>query len=112
MGDLVRDQPTVPHPITTLKIPGSHNSFTNNVYPDLGIGPDFKVSPALRWFCKHFGFLTRPILARWSQCQTMDVTQQLMAGIRYFDFRVGIYKPKSSGGSSRVSASSSSKKVG
>ena len=33
------DDPTRDHAIAELAIPGSHNSFTNAMYPDLGIGP-------------------------------------------------------------------------
>lgn len=89
---MLEGEPTLSHPITSLQIPGSHNSFTNNLYPDLGIGPDRH--PLLKWMCQHFGCIAKPIVEKWCRCQSMDANQQLRAGVRYFDFRLGIYKPR------------------
>jgi len=110
MGQLLEGEPTLDHPITSLRIPGSHNSFTNNLYPDLGIGPDRH--PLLKWVCHHFGCIAKPIVQKWCQCQDMSASQQLKAGVRYFDFRLGIYKPPVTSSSAGGPVTSPSKTAG
>ena len=53
---------------SSLKIPGTHNSFTNNLYPDLGIGPDRH--RVLKWLCaRGLGCIVKPLVFKWCQCQ-------------------------------------------
>ncbi|XP_060563653.1 PI-PLC X domain-containing protein 3-like [Ruditapes philippinarum] len=69
-------------PLSKIAIPGSHDSFSNQLDPNSEIGPD--APPAIRLL----GPVAKGILLKWSVTQTFNLKQQLMNGIRYFDFRV------------------------
>ena len=73
----------------TLRSPGSHDSFAFHLSTKDPIAPDVEKTA--------FGKLARTVLKRpvksvihkWSITQSMTFTEQLHAGIRYFDLRLG-----------------------
>lgn len=90
MGELA------PH-VSSLKlheliIPGTHDSGTSTLDPDQGIQPDHFLSGPYHLL---IGCLSRSrkIILEWAQTQTMSISEQLHAGIRYFDFRLA-YHPE------------------
>ncbi|GAB1289976.1 PI-PLC X domain-containing protein 1 [Apodemus speciosus] len=73
-------------PLHHLSIPGSHDTMTyclNRKSP---------ISRACSWILHLLGrvvpFITGPVVMKWSVTQTLDVTQQLDAGVRYLDLRI------------------------
>ena len=50
------------------------------------LGPD--ADPALKDACKYLGPMARDIVYKWSKAQKLTFTDQLNAGIRYFDLRI------------------------
>lgn len=62
---------------------GSHDSFTTD------ITSKSKVSPDGEDILRQLEFLTvvREVMANWSKTQAYNATQQLQAGIRFFDLR-------------------------
>ncbi|XP_066930650.1 PI-PLC X domain-containing protein 2-like [Clytia hemisphaerica] len=72
-------------PITRLAIPGSHDSGAYYLDPKSPICPD--ESSVIKWAGK-YGW-GKKIIIRWSITQKSTITQQLNAGIRYFDMRIG-----------------------
>ncbi|XP_018428650.1 PREDICTED: PI-PLC X domain-containing protein 1 [Nanorana parkeri] len=73
-------------PLYNLSIPGSHDTMTYCLDRCSPIDPD---SPKLLLFLgKYVPYITRQIILRWSTTQTLTVTQQLDAGIRYLDLRI------------------------
>ncbi|XP_054163437.1 PI-PLC X domain-containing protein 3-like [Oppia nitens] len=73
--------------IWKLTIPGSHDSGSYGLDIDLGISPDRPDLENSFWvnLCKCFSL---PTIHRWTKTQTLDVTNQLLAGIRYIDLRI------------------------
>ncbi|KAM3724367.1 PI-PLC X domain-containing protein [Dirofilaria immitis] len=71
-------------PIMTLAIPGSHLSGTCNLKEDSEITPD------QTWCVRVLDSndMIRRAVYNWSKVQTMSITQQLEAGIRFLDIRV------------------------
>ncbi|XP_066140339.1 PI-PLC X domain-containing protein 3-like isoform X2 [Euwallacea fornicatus] len=70
-------------PIIYLAIPGSHDSFTSDISSASEISPDSeKILRDLRWI-----ICVKVVMANWTKTQNLRVTNQLMAGIRYFDLR-------------------------
>ena len=65
---------------------GSHDSFSFNLDKNGELGPD--VPCAIRDLAKVFGTTVKDIVHRWSTTQTLSVTQQLEAGVRYVDMRI------------------------
>ena len=83
-NSVTRDQP-----ITTLAIPGSHDSFAYWFDLDRSWGPDSgEFSSVLSIASKMVGPTNlRQLLMRWSMTQTLDATGQLNYGVRFFDVR-------------------------
>uniref|UniRef100_A0A0B7A4R3 Phosphatidylinositol-specific phospholipase C X domain-containing protein n=1 Tax=Arion vulgaris TaxID=1028688 RepID=A0A0B7A4R3_9EUPU len=73
-------------PISKLAIPGTHDSGTFSLSKTLS--PD--ADEHLKCLSKFplVGPIIGSIICNWAQCQKLDFTQQLYAGIRYFDLRV------------------------
>ncbi|CAL1543088.1 unnamed protein product [Lymnaea stagnalis] len=76
-------------PLTELAIPGTHDSGTFHLDRKGSISPDTN-SPALKFVCSIpcIGAIVKVVIQRWSKCQSLDIYQQLQAGIRYFDLRI------------------------
>lgn len=73
-------------PLSDLAIPGSHDSMsycldTNS--PVLGSEPLL-----LRALDRLFPCITRPCVVRWATTQAWSISDQLNAGIRFFDLRI------------------------
>ena len=81
-------------PFNQLMIPGTHDSGTYNIQPEsqFSLSPD---DPLPTWFEQISNILplsiVRPVVAGWSKTQPLTISQQLNAGIRYLDFRAGIF---------------------
>ncbi|KAL3853635.1 hypothetical protein ACJMK2_017165 [Sinanodonta woodiana] len=73
-------------PLNELAIPGSHDSSTSSLDPDSDLAPDEPGS--IQQIVRMFGQFGRQVMLSWSKTQDMTLTEQLFAGIRYFDFRV------------------------
>ncbi|CAG2101825.1 unnamed protein product [Medioppia subpectinata] len=73
-------------PIWKLTIPGSHDSGSYGLSVDLGVSPD---RPDLQRniFVRLFKCFSLPTIHRWTKTQSLDITGQLAAGIRYIDIR-------------------------
>jgi hypothetical protein len=77
-----------------LMIPGTHDSGTYNITSasHFSLSPD---DPLPLWIEIIDNILpntlVRSVVAGWSKTQPETITQQLSAGIRYLDFRAGIY---------------------
>ena len=69
---------------------GSHDSFTSTLDPKSELAPD--TSQAIKDLVKIFGATGREVIYRWSVTQSLGFTEQLHAGIRYFDLRVSSKK--------------------
>ena len=81
-------------PLTQLAIPGSHNSFAYNLDVDGELAPDTQES--LDDTIKDLVNLiptVKIVIHNWSKTQQLTFKQQLMAGVRYFDVRVGYHSP-------------------
>lgn len=71
------------HPINKILLPGTHNSHAYRI--------DFsRIMGKWKWvrFPIRLIPFARKILSDWTKTQRQDLTAQLHAGIRYFDFRV------------------------
>ncbi|KAK3610609.1 hypothetical protein CHS0354_009066 [Potamilus streckersoni] len=77
-------------PLNELAIPGSHDSSTSSLDPDSDLAPDEPGS--VQQIVRMFGKFGRNVMLSWSKTQDLTFTEQLMAGIRYFDFRVATRK--------------------
>jgi len=75
-------------PLSGIAIPGSHDSFTASLdyHGDLGPSPD--LSDTLVKVVNFFGSMAKKIIYNWGVTQGLSISDQLFAGIRYFDFRV------------------------
>ncbi|XP_041348061.1 PI-PLC X domain-containing protein 3-like [Gigantopelta aegis] len=73
-------------PLNQLSIPGSHDSFSFGLDRSSEIGPD--TAQTIRDLVKVFGAMAKDVIYRWSMTQSLTFTQQLNAGIRYFDLRI------------------------
>ncbi|XP_013200996.2 PI-PLC X domain-containing protein 3 [Amyelois transitella] len=69
-------------PLIYLAIPGSHDSMTYGITRASGLAPD--AEPILHQLYPLF----RGTILRWTITQAIDVHQQLLIGIRYFDLRL------------------------
>eukprot|EP00072_Mus_musculus_P054744 XP_006535122.1 PREDICTED: PI-PLC X domain-containing protein 1 isoform X2 [Mus musculus] len=73
-------------PLHHLSIPGSHDTMT------YCLNRKSRISRASSWLLHLLGrvvpFITGPVVMKWSVTQTLDVTQQLDAGVRYLDLRI------------------------
>jgi len=87
-------------PLTEIAIPGSHDSFTVKLRHDWPIGatPDLdenvvKAVNAIHSITSNISVLpdvtiVQRIIYNWAVTQSLTLYDQLVAGIRYFDFRV------------------------
>ncbi|WAR03195.1 PLCX3-like protein [Mya arenaria] len=73
-------------PLCCLAIPGSHNSCS--VYRDEESNVDQRSDPIYRQYVDHMGELANKISHRWTVTQSLSITEQLDAGVRYLDIRV------------------------
>lgn len=85
MGDLPQWITRVP--LTCLALPGSHNAGTCDLDPALGTAVD-QVTSVRRLGNSCCG---QGVVRRWSRTQNLTITEQLEAGVRYFDFRVAVH---------------------
>ncbi|XP_069613963.1 PI-PLC X domain-containing protein 1 isoform X2 [Ranitomeya imitator] len=73
-------------PLYKLSVPGSHDTMTYCLDKKSPVDPS---SPKLLLFLeKYVPNFTRAFILRWSSTQTLSVTEQLDAGIRYLDLRI------------------------
>ncbi|RWS07930.1 PI-PLC X domain-containing protein 3-like protein [Dinothrombium tinctorium] len=93
LSDWISNLPERLHaaPLSWLTIPGSHDSGSYGLKTKHGIAPD---KPGLQksLLVKIFSFIVLPIIKRWTKTQNLTITDQLLNGIRYFDFRVASMK--------------------
>ncbi|XP_010862320.1 PI-PLC X domain-containing protein 1-like [Esox lucius] len=68
-----------------LAIPGSHDSMT---YCLDTCSPVLSSESLLKWLDRLVPCITRPCIYRWATTQVWCITDQLDAGIRYFDLRI------------------------
>ena len=84
-------------PLSKLSIPGTHDSGTYEMRQDYSIAQDsgfnklnylnyFKKVPSFMGVVGLYGGL-KGTIAAWGQCVKHNIEQQLLIGIRYFDFR-------------------------
>ncbi|KAM7537345.1 hypothetical protein Aperf_G00000072238 [Anoplocephala perfoliata] len=71
-------------PLSKLAIPGSHDSCSYSIDSTRDLSPDNDAYLILI----HLGAFGKRISARWGRTQDANLTEQLSAGIRYFDLRV------------------------
>jgi len=94
MGSLPKDFTYLP--LTEIAIPGSHDSFTALSDPNGPIGPrENKKDPLIealnklhKWFPSDKTPASKKIIYNWVVTQSLTLSDQLKAGVRYFDFRV------------------------
>lgn len=68
---------------------GSHDSMTNDINCNSEVSPDAEdIIKSLTWL----GPLLRGVMKGWARTQEFNVTEQLKAGIRYFDLRIATKK--------------------
>nr|XP_055069820.1 PI-PLC X domain-containing protein 1-like [Misgurnus anguillicaudatus] len=79
-------------PLSQLAIPGSHNAMAYNLDVNSSVLEPKKLK-ALDTVL--FRAILRPIVKKWGTAQVKTVSEQLDAGVRYFDLRVA-GKPESS----------------
>ncbi|XP_075855464.1 PI-PLC X domain-containing protein 1 [Microcebus murinus] len=73
-------------PLHHLSIPGSHDTMTYCLDKRSPISP---AQPRLlQLLAKAAPCVTMPVVLKWSVTQTLDVTEQLDAGVRYMDLRI------------------------
>ncbi|KAK2888893.1 hypothetical protein Q8A67_014268 [Cirrhinus molitorella] len=78
-------------PLSQLAIPGSHNAMAYSLDMDSSVLEPKK----LKALDKMFSTFLRPIVKKWGTAQEKNISEQLDAGMRYFDLRVA-GKPESS----------------
>ncbi|KAH9505111.1 PI-PLC X domain-containing protein 2 [Bulinus truncatus] len=86
--------PLIDFPLADLAIPGSHNSGTFALECNGHVVPG--TSPEIEQLANNplIGQMAKGVIYRWAVCQSLDFTNQLLSGIRYFDLRVAT-KPDS-----------------
>ncbi|KAL7064383.1 hypothetical protein AAHC03_04349 [Spirometra sp. Aus1] len=88
------DESCVKRPLTLLSIPGSHDSCSYCISDSSLLSPDGDAYQLL----KVMGDLGRKLSAKWARAQDANLTEQLTAGLRYFDLRVLQTSAAESGG--------------
>ncbi|XP_026070078.1 PI-PLC X domain-containing protein 1-like isoform X1 [Carassius auratus] len=78
-------------PLSQLAIPGSHDAMAYS----LDMGSSVLEPKKIKALDKMFSTFLRPIVKKWGTAQEKNISEQLDAGIRYFDLRVA-GKPDSS----------------
>ncbi|KAI7807762.1 PI-PLC X domain-containing protein 1-like [Triplophysa rosa] len=71
-------------PLSQLAIPGSHDAMAYSLDVDSSVLEPKK----LKSLDKMFSCCLRPIVKKWGTAQDKTVSEQLEAGVRYFDLRV------------------------
>ncbi|TPP60857.1 PI-PLC X domain-containing protein 3 [Fasciola gigantica] len=74
-------------PLNQLAIPGTHNSFTYSIKQSSAVFPD---APGYDFFSQLPDFFGGMLIHNWAVTQDLSIREQLEAGIRYLDFRVGV----------------------
>ena len=82
-------------PLSMIAIPGTHNSATYALRTDMRFSPDFELNngPMIPWYNSRAAAPIRKVsplghlVSAWGKCLKQNTYQQLMLGIRYFDFR-------------------------
>ncbi|XP_028583631.2 PI-PLC X domain-containing protein 1 [Podarcis muralis] len=77
-------------PLSNLSLPGSHDAMTYCLDKDSEVS--INESKLLQFMDKHMHSIVHPIILRWSITQVLTLSEQLDAGIRYFDLRIA-HKP-------------------
>ncbi|VDN04417.1 unnamed protein product [Thelazia callipaeda] len=79
-------QTLIQKPLISIAIPGSHDSFTQTLFDKYPVAND------QGRFIRELGRFrfVRRFIRRWSRTQQYSVTEQLYAGIRYFDIRLTV----------------------
>lgn len=67
-------------------VSGSHDSLTFSLDQSGSVSPD--TTQQMKDAAKCLGWCVNRIIYNWASVQTLDVTEQLSSGIRYFDIRV------------------------
>ena len=78
--------------LTQAAIPGSHDAGTYSIADDASFSPDLPLGDPLKKLLLASAKLSPKVnyyMARFARAQTTDITQQLNAGVRYFDLRPG-----------------------
>ncbi|XP_073538156.1 PI-PLC X domain-containing protein 3 [Phyllobates terribilis] len=78
-------------PLTSLAIPGSHDSFSFYIDESSPVGPE--QPETVQNFVSVFGTVAKKLMRKWLATQTMNFTSQMEAGVRYFDLRIST-KPR------------------
>uniref|UniRef100_A0A8C5LRF7 Phosphatidylinositol specific phospholipase C X domain containing 3 n=1 Tax=Leptobrachium leishanense TaxID=445787 RepID=A0A8C5LRF7_9ANUR len=78
-------------PLTSLAIPGSHDSFSFHIDESSPVGPE--QPETVQNFVSVFGTVAKKLMRKWLATQTMNFTNQMEAGVRYFDLRIST-KPR------------------
>ncbi|KAJ8402009.1 hypothetical protein AAFF_G00372440 [Aldrovandia affinis] len=78
-------------PLTSLAIPGSHDSFSFHIDEASPVGPE--QPETVQNFVSVFGAVAKKLMRKWLATQSMDFTSQLEAGVRFFDLRIST-KPR------------------
>ncbi|XP_004867358.1 PI-PLC X domain-containing protein 1 isoform X2 [Heterocephalus glaber] len=73
-------------PLHRLSLPGSHDTMTYCL--NRGSPVSRTQSRLLHFLSKAVPCITQPVVLKWSVTQTLDVSEQLAAGVRYLDLRV------------------------
>ncbi|VUZ56801.1 unnamed protein product [Hymenolepis diminuta] len=82
MSDLSEEVTKIP--LSKLAIPGSHDSSSYCIDDKCDLSEDNEAFPILMLL----GDLGKVISSRWGRTQDANLSEQLTAGIRYFDLRV------------------------
>ncbi|XP_072470636.1 PI-PLC X domain-containing protein 1 isoform X1 [Notamacropus eugenii] len=73
-------------PLHHLSIPGSHDTMTYCLNKKSPVSQN--ESKLLQVLNKVAPCITRPVILKWSTTQALNISEQLDAGIRYFDLRI------------------------
>ncbi|EDO43434.1 predicted protein [Nematostella vectensis] len=74
--------------LNDLVIPGSHDSGTFYLNQDLEVGPD--EPQMIHNLVTVFGKFAKSVVHGWSVTQSLNIYEQLYAGVRYIDLRVAL----------------------
>lgn len=80
-------------PLNKITVPGSHDSGAFWLDEDMGLAPDRPKFVAN--ISQKLGLLDSTIksyVKKWAMTQSLNIAEQLSAGVRYFDFRIAYRK--------------------
>lgn len=83
-------------PLTGIAIPGTHDSFTSTLDYHAEMAPSPDLSDTIVTVLNTLGSTAKKVVYNWGVTQSYSIGDQLLAGIRYLDFRVA--KRDSKGG--------------